>query len=67
MAELGQAFDQGINGSLGQELVFASEGGEDALAGLTVLAIGLGDLEVLVEDAVLDATLKTEEHTIIII
>jgi hypothetical protein len=66
LAELGQAFDERVDRAVGLQAVSPPERGQDALAGLPLLAEGLGDLEILIEDPVLDATLEPEEHTIII-
>ena len=53
--------------SIGLKPVSVSERGQDTLAGLAVLTKGLGDLEVLIKNTVLEATFEPEEHTPIIL
>jgi hypothetical protein len=66
LAELGQTLNQRIDRPVGFQGILLAQGGQDALAELPVLAKRLGNLEILIEDAVLNATLESEEHTIII-
>ena len=56
LAELGQALDQRVDRPIGLKPVSASERGQDTLAGFAVLTEGLGDLEVLIKNTVLEAT-----------
>jgi hypothetical protein len=62
-AELGHALQKSVVAAIGKDLVPAAQSGQHALARLAVFAIGLSDLEVLVEDAVLEATFEPNKYT----
>ena len=54
LAELGQALGQRVDRPIGLKPVSASERGQDTLAGFAVLTEGLGDLEALIKNTVLE-------------